>query len=267
MKSMPWSAMLSDRNRRRLQKARLQYGFLGALGRLLIWPAMFVGWRLRDRLPFTRHRRRAGEEFDKEHGVHTVRDRSTEGAAEIDSEHWAAGTGYAASPPDTVRRSIRMLDIDHQEYVFIDLGSGKGRVFLVASEFPFQECLGVEYAPDLHEVAVKNIASFRSDKQRCMTLRAYCGDAAAFTLPASPLVLFFAHPFGGAVLDQFLQGVLRSLDETPRKMFVIYYDPICGEKFVEAGFREVGSHDLPRFHTFRNRRGKEFVIYENDVGS
>src|SRR5688572_20384535 len=51
---------------------------------------------------------------------------STERAADVDSAAWAEGTGYAATPPDTVRRSIRLLPIDPVEFVFVNLGSGKG---------------------------------------------------------------------------------------------------------------------------------------------
>jgi hypothetical protein len=253
--------------RRRLHKAMLEYGLIGTIGRLAIWPLLFIGWRLRECLPFDRNRRKAGEEYDRLHGVDTIRDRSTEWSADIDSENLGAGTGYAATPPDTVRISVRSLTISPEEYVFIDLGSGKGRVMLVASEVPFKECLGVEYAPDLHEVAVRNIASFNCPDRKCPVIKSICHDAATFPLPDSPLVLFFAHPFGGEVLKGFLLNLQQSLRKNPRKVFVIYYDPICRDEFLDAGFRQIGSHDLPRFNSFRNRLGKEFVILENHAAA
>jgi SAM-dependent methyltransferase len=257
--------MLPAKIRRRLEKSVLQHGVLGTAGRCLLWPFMYMSWKIMERTSFERKREQAGEDFDRQHGVDTTRNRGTEWAADVKSENWAEGTGYAATPPDTVRRSIQPLVIDHREYVFIDLGSGKGRVMFVASEFPFKECLGVEYAPDLHEVAVRNIAAFRSDKQRCKVIKSYCHDAATFPLPETPLVLFFAHPFGDAVLDKFLQSVQRSLRKKPRKVYVIYYDPICHDHFLNAGFSEIGSHKLPKFNRFRNRLGKEFVIFENHL--
>ncbi len=265
--------------RRRINKSILRYGVVATVGRSLIWPFMYIGWKMIEWGPFERRRRLAGEQFDLEYGVNTTRERGAEWAADVDSENWADGTGYDATPPDTVRRSIGLLNIRHQEYTFIDLGSGKGRVMLVASEFPFKECLGIEYAPDLHEVAVSNIEAFRSEKQRCKVIKSFCHDAVTFPLPEAPLVLFFAHPFGQAVLEKFLQSVQRSLQEHPRKVYVIYYDPICSDQWVDAGFREVHSQDLgtsqflPKFfysrlrwfelNTFRNSLGKEFVIYEN----
>jgi len=263
--------------RRRLKKSALQHGWAATAVRCLLWPFMWIGWRIIERTPFERQRVQAGEDFDRQHGVDTTRNRSTEWTTDVESESWAEGTGFYPTPPDAVRRSIRSLPIDHQEYVFIDLGSGKGRVILVASEFPFAACLGVEYAPDLHEAAERNIAAFRSDRQRCSVVRSHCHDAATFSLPEAPLVFFFAHPFGGTVLDSFLEHVRRSLREAPRAAYIIEYDPVYRERFRDAGFREIYTCDmgaaefLPSFfykiewfdrNTFRNRNGKEFVIYE-----
>lgn len=267
------------RIRRRLEKAVLQHGPLKTAGLCLVWPLMWVGWRIIERTPFERRRVRAGEAFDRLHGVDTTRDRSTEWSTDVESESWAEGTGFYPTPPDAVRRSIRALPVDPGNFVFIDLGSGKGRVVLVASEFPFRACLGVEYAPDLHEVAERNIAAFRSDRRRCETIRSHCHDATTFPLPEAPLVFFFAHPFGGAVLDRFLEHVRASVRRAPRPVYVIEYDPVYRDRFPEAGFREVFARDmddgdfLPDVfyrleffsrHTFRNRKGKEFVIYELD---
>ncbi len=270
--------LLPNKIRRRLEKSVLQHGVLKTVGRCMIWPFMYMGWRIIAHSPFERQRRQAGEDFDRQYGVDTTRNRSTEWGADVESENWAEGTGYDPTPPDTVRRAIQPLQIDHEEYVFIDLGSGKGRVMLVASEFPFKECLGVEYAPDLHEVAVRNIAAFRSDKQRCKVIKSYCHDAATFPIPETPLVLFFHDPFSEVVLDKFLQNVQSSLREKPRKVYVIEYDPVYRDQFGDAGFSEIGGQTLgtaqflPKFfytlkwfelNTFRNRLGQEFVIYEH----
>jgi len=252
--------------RRRVRKSVLRYGLLPTIGRCAAFPFLFAGWKLSEQTPFERQRRKAGEAYDREHHVDTTRNRATEWAADVDSENWAAGTGYAATPPDTVRRAVEMLPIEYERYVFIDLGSGKCRVPLVASEYPFKACLGVEYAPDLHEVAARNIETFTSDNQRCNTVEAHCHDAATFELPTDPLVLFFAHPFGDEVLRGFLDNLKRSVEQVPRPVYVVYYDPICAGQYVEAGFKEIASYDLPRINRFHNKRGKEFIILVNEHG-
>jgi hypothetical protein len=268
--------------RRRLKKSVLQYGVLVTAGRCFAWPAMYVGWRLVEMSPSERRRRARGEAFDAVCGVDTERSRFSEWDADIDSPNWAQGVGYDPTPAETVRKSLRLLPIDFEDYTFIDLGSGKGRVPLVASDFPFHEIIGVEYAPDLHAVAEQNIAAYSNPDQRCTRVRSVCHDAAEFPLPKRPLVLFFAHPFGESVIRKFLDWVDRSLTRAPRKIYLIYFDPICGAMFAGGRFREFASCDLPHrtilpkfFYTrlrwfeligFRNRDGKEFVIYES-VGS
>jgi SAM-dependent methyltransferase len=265
--------------RRRIKKSTLQYGVVATIGRCVAWPAMYLGWRLVEMSPSERRRRRLGEEFDATFDVDTERSRFSEWNADIDSPNWAEGVGYDPTPAKTVRKALGMLPIAFEEYAFIDLGSGKGRVPLVATEFPFHEVIGVEYAPDLHEVAERNIAAYSNPDQRCRRVRSVCHDAAAYPFPERPLVLFFAHPFGESVIEKFLEGIDETLTRAPRKIYLIYYDPICGDMFRGGRFREFTSCDLPNktilprfFYTrlrwfeligFRNREGKEFVIFES----
>src|SRR3984885_13557549 len=43
--------------------------------------------------------------------------------------------------------------INLPEFTFIDIGSGKGRALLMASQYPFRRILGIELLPVLHRVA------------------------------------------------------------------------------------------------------------------
>lgn len=254
------AASMITKIRRRVDKSVQQYGVPVTVVRCAFFPVLFCYWKLREATPYERQLFREGEEYDREHNVDTVRTRNNEFSADVDSENWSEGTGYAASPASTVRRAIEMLPIDFSKYVFIDLGSGKARAPLVATEYPFKASIGVEYAPDLHEVAAKNVETYTSSNRKCDDLRVYCHDATTYDLPHDPLVIYFGHPFGGEVLDGLLANLARSLEEAPREVFLIYYDPICIEQWKALGFEEIGSHDLPRIHRFHNTLGKEFIV-------
>ena len=52
---------------------------------------------------------------------------------------------------------------------FIDLGSGKGRTLLMASDYPLRKILGVELIPELNRVAQQNIRDYQSSTQQCET--------------------------------------------------------------------------------------------------
>jgi SAM-dependent methyltransferase len=78
-------------------------------------------------------------------------------------------------PPSVLRQILDRLQLDFEEYTFIDLGSGKGRALLIASEF--RAVAGVELSPRLHAIAVENFARCRGLAQRCRNVRSIEGDA------------------------------------------------------------------------------------------
>src|SRR5262245_40427071 len=64
---------------------------------------------------------------------------------------------YAGSQPSIVRATLAALP-EHRAYTFVDLGCGKGRALIVASEFPFHKLLGVDISPRLTATARANAA-------------------------------------------------------------------------------------------------------------
>jgi hypothetical protein len=111
--------------------------------------------------------------------------------------------------------------IDFERYGFLDFGSGKGRVLLAASQFPFKSVLGVEFAIELHKTAENNIRQYRRAKVRCGALKSILADATAFELPSIPLVLYFFNPFSGPVLAAVIANIERSLAIHPRELRII----------------------------------------------
>jgi hypothetical protein len=67
---------------------------------------------------------------------------------------------YAGSQPSTVRAALRQLP-SVEDYTFVDLGCGKGRALLVASEFPFNAIIGVELNPALATIAERNAQTIK----------------------------------------------------------------------------------------------------------
>lgn len=144
------------------------------------------------------------------------------GGLRIASENRDLGVRYQPSEPAAVRELIDALAIDHSEYVFVDYGSGKGRVLLVASEFPFKRIVGVEFSPELNQIARENLARFPRDRQRCSEIELVTVDAAEYELPAEPAVLYFYNPFAEPVLRRVLTGVQESLGSHPRPVLLLF---------------------------------------------
>ncbi len=65
---------------------------------------------------------------------------------------------YQPTDAALFQEMMSSLPIAFSEFTFVDLGSGKGRTLLMASEYPFRRIVGVEILPELHRAAEKNIA-------------------------------------------------------------------------------------------------------------
>lgn len=130
-------------------------------------------------------------------------------------------------------RLLSKLPIDHSMFTFVDLGSGKGRVLLMASEFPFQRVIGVELSEQLHSVAEQNIRTF-CGQRRCPVVESICCDATQFQFPSDPLVLYLFNPFSQTILSRVVDNLTASLTEAPRRVIVIYYNPLHAGVFEES---------------------------------
>jgi hypothetical protein len=115
--------------------------------------------------------------------------------------------------------------INFNDFTFIDLGSGKGRTLLMASDYPFRRILGVELLPSLNEIAQQNLAQYHSESQKCFAIESVCADATTFALPEGALVIYLFNPFPGPGLRRALANLENSLDAHPRPTYVVYHNP------------------------------------------
>jgi hypothetical protein len=133
------------------------------------------------------------ESFDRKYGT------DTSGVVDIDGLSVLGDKGrgiwYEPTSPRTFNSILLGLDVDFSQYVFFDIGSGKGRVLLLASMFPFKEIIGIEFARELHEIAQRNISIFRDAKMRCAAIRTVNADASSYQFPDDNLFLTFYSPF------------------------------------------------------------------------
>lgn len=119
--------------------------------------------------------------------------------------------------------------------VFVDVGSGMGRVVLQAAmSYPFQRVLGIEISAQLHEVSVTNLASNKS-RLRCSQVELVHADIRDIELPDDITVVFLYNPFIGATFQEFLDRLMRSIDRNPRVVRVIYANPKEEEKLLATG--------------------------------
>jgi SAM-dependent methyltransferase len=165
-----------------------------------------------------------GRRFDARNNVRTagVVDFADLDMAGVNVEH---SNDYEAVDPKLFRKAVGSLDIRHEDYAFVDFGSGMGRAVLLASEFPFRAVVGVEFSPGLHAIAEENIRRYPAGARRCADVKSVCADARGYAIPEGPAVLFFYDPFKEKLLAEVLENVRRSLERSPREVRVIYVHP------------------------------------------
>ena len=122
-----------------------------------------------------------------------------------------------------MRAMLKSLPVRHEDYSFIDYGSGKGRVLLLASEYPFKRIVGVEASRQLHNVALTNFKAWSNPHQRGFHLESQCMDARELALPDGPLILFFFTPFRPPVTNQVVERIRESLSARPRPVYMVHY--------------------------------------------
>jgi SAM-dependent methyltransferase len=210
-------------------------GLIGALGRPL-----YRGYNLlRETLiPSLRRARRLDHEFDSKFGVITKACISLD-ELEMTGGNAKFGAFYEAIRPTEFDEVISCIRIRHEEFFFIDFGSGMGRALLLASELPFKKIVGVEFSRRLHRTAMENLCKYKSESQKCLDIESICMDATQYQIPREKAVFFFYNPFKGEVMAKVLDNIRKSLEKNPREAFILYYNPVCIELFEGTAFEEL----------------------------
>ena len=143
----------------------------------------------------------------------------------IESQNWIHAQPYVPTPDGLLQEAIDGLDINFEDFAFVDFGSGKGRVLLMASEFSFKQIIGVEFSSELHVIAQRNIASFKSASQKCRNIVPVCMDFTDFELPTVPLVTFLYNPASEEIIRSVARNIKDSMSEHPRKLWIVYVTP------------------------------------------
>lgn len=192
-----------------------------------------ISWEfVRDSMP-DRVRQRYGDiDYDWEHRVDTT-------SANVS---WRArfigllNSSYQPIEWPLFQEMLNQLAIDYSQFTFIDIGSGKGRPLLMASEYPFRKIIGVEFLPELHAIAQENIRRFPDERKLCKQIEARLADATEFQFPCEPLVVFMFHPLPESGFRKVIANLAESIRENPRPAWLVYANPLFAEIVLKSGW-------------------------------
>lgn len=199
--------------------------------------------------PSQRRQRYGDVEYDWDYRVNTT------GA----TVHWRDRllgmfhSAYQPTDPTQFREMLASLKIDSREFTFIDIGSGKGRVLLMAADNPFRRVLGIELLPELHRVAKENIGKYKSESQQCFAIDCLLGDAREFPFPPEPTVVYMFNPLPESGLTRMIGNLEQSLRKHPRPVFVLYHNPLLEHVLTRNGaFQKVSATNQYSLFAWKN---------------
>ena len=194
--------------------------------------------------------------FDRAHSVDTggliYADPAAQGHA--GGSHNA---GYYATAPSLFHGAIALwretlpgTGYAVEDYTLVDIGCGKGRVLLLASELEFHQIVGVELDPDLVRIARKNLRKFgrkrwsnlpgfksEASTPRTKTrsrgprlwgtqrVRIIEGDVLTTSLPDGPVALFYFNSFERPMMEMWLARLGEPARNRTAPLDLIYIHP------------------------------------------
>jgi cyclopropane fatty-acyl-phospholipid synthase-like methyltransferase len=157
---------------------------------------------------------------------------STRGAVEVD---YPDAGRYATMDYPAIRRVLTRLDLGPDD-VFVDIGSGRGRVVCCAARLPVARVLGVDITERFCADATANIARMRG---RRAPVEVHNVAAQDFDYSAGTAFYLFS-PFGPATLDAVLDKIYKDRAGLPVRF--AYVNPAHPEPFARQSWLEEYDH-------------------------
>lgn len=193
--------------------------------------------------------------FEMKYGVSTSKivKREDLDISEINKEH---SEEYKPTRIRHFRLLIRGLNLP-EDSVFVDMGSGKGRVLLMASLHNFKRITGIEISSRLCEIARNNIAIFEKSLKRPLHIEVVNENVLQYNIKNDENVFYFYKPFDNYVMEIIIERIIKSIIQNRRKVWLIINNFI---PFVDTIENKYKLRTIKKFIY----GGTEFAVYTID---
>lgn len=172
---------------------------------------------------------------------------------DIDISH---ATIYMPASYDLLEEIFKEADINSAKH-FVDIGCGKGRAMCVAANNGVKKITGIDFSKELCNAAKVNL---EHTKKRIPELeyKLINNDAFYFDIPPDADCIFMFNPFDEIIMKGVVKNIEKSIRQSPRKIKIIYLNPLQKDLFIKAGYVET-------FHT-KNLKYLEGAIFTKSPG-
>ena len=150
--------------------------------------------------------------------------------------------GYSAIAPSVFyeacrrwRATLPAVSGRVEGYTFVDVGAGKGRAILLASDLPFRKIIGVELNEELALQAQRNVARWNrvAGLRKRPPIRVIHGDALEFRWPRPPLLVYMYNPFACSLVAQLAVKLAAAARSGRGLVDLLYVNPSCSDVLTE----------------------------------
>ncbi len=195
---------------------------------------LYIGWHWNWRI--ARHMIRQEKRGEKKYGLRTT------GADElghlrkkgVDTSH---ATIYMPAGYDLLENLFAQVNLSVCRH-FIDIGSGKGRVMVVAAHHGARKITGIEFAPRFCAAARTQLAATALVIPG-FEYQVINNDAFYVDIPDDADCLFMFNPFDEVIMSAVADNIAESHARNPRKITLLYANPLQRECLEDIGFTEV----------------------------
>jgi SAM-dependent methyltransferase len=121
---------------------------------------------------------------------------------------------------------------------FLDIGCGKGRPMIVAAYYGFEEIVGIDFSKEFCE-DVTNAAALYKEKNPAVNFSIINNDAFYFEIPENVTAIFLFNPFDDVIMNGVISNILKSQQQNPRTIRVLYANPQYKSLFLNKEFKEI----------------------------
>ena len=148
---------------------------------------------------------------------------------EIQSPNHSHATMCGSSTQSTVAHIFDMLvtwDKSILDGVFVDYGSGKGKLIIHAKKYGFKKVIGIEFAKELYQTSILNI-----QKLHLKNIQVLHMDAINYIPQPNTRVIYFHNPFSSEVFDIILPKLIDETKKFKKTIYLVYRVPLQKEVF------------------------------------
>lgn len=170
---------------------------------------------------------------EKKYGIRTTGSDELRALEEkgIDIDH---SNIYMPASYDLLEDIFEKIEISNYNHL-LDIGCGKGRVLCVAAHWGVKKVSGIDFSKEFCAAATKNLL-ITQEKLENLQFKIYNNDAFYFEIAQDVDCIFMFNPFDDLIMSGVIENIETSLEENPRKMTIVYFNPMQKHLFLQEGY-------------------------------